>query len=98
MDRRCKDLADLCDPILLVPGFSQDLNNVQQLAGKARTYVVPEGHEIYFSERVMRLACYQPNDRKRLVAPEAPRQGVREASPVELRNTNVSEAMMPVAR
>jgi triacylglycerol lipase len=31
---------------LLVPGFSQDLNNVQQLAGKARTYVVPEGHAL----------------------------------------------------
>jgi hypothetical protein len=29
-----------------VPGFSQDLNNVQQLAGKARTYVVPEGHAL----------------------------------------------------
>ena len=40
----------------------------------ADPHVVPEGHEIYFSERVMRLACYQPNDRKRLVAPEAPRR------------------------
>jgi len=31
---------------MLVPGFSQDLNNVPQLAGKARTYVVPEGHAL----------------------------------------------------
>ncbi|WP_395660806.1 glycosyl transferase [Aestuariivirga sp.] len=40
----------------------------------ADPHVVPDGHEIYFSERVMRLACYQPNDRKRHIAPEAPRR------------------------
>ena len=40
----------------------------------ADPHVVPEGHEIHFSERVMRLACYQPNDRKRLVAPGLPRR------------------------
>jgi predicted O-linked N-acetylglucosamine transferase (SPINDLY family) len=38
----------------------------------ADPHVVPEGHEIFFSERVMRLACYQPNDRKRRVAPGLP--------------------------
>ncbi len=37
-------------------------------------HVIPEGHEIFFSEKVMRLACYQPNDRKRRVAAEAPRR------------------------
>jgi predicted O-linked N-acetylglucosamine transferase (SPINDLY family) len=30
--------------------------------------VIPEGDEIYYSEKVLRLACYQPNDRKRPVA------------------------------
>jgi predicted O-linked N-acetylglucosamine transferase (SPINDLY family) len=40
----------------------------------ADPHVVPEGHEIFFSERVMRLACYQPNDRKRRVAPRAPKR------------------------
>ena len=30
------------------------------------------GQEIFFSEKVMRLPCYQPNDRKRSIAPEAP--------------------------
>lgn len=38
----------------------------------ADPHVIPEGHEIFFSERVMRLDCYQPNDRKRRVAPELP--------------------------
>lgn len=40
----------------------------------ADPHVVPEGHEMFFSEKVMRLACYQPNDRKRRVAREAPRR------------------------
>ena len=38
----------------------------------ANSYVIPEGHEIFYSEKVMRLPCYQPNDRKRVVAAERP--------------------------
>ncbi len=34
--------------------------------------VIPEGEEIYYSEKVVRLPCYQPNDRKRLVAERSP--------------------------
>ena len=34
--------------------------------------VIPEGNEVYFSERVVRLPCYQPNDRKRPVSSRAP--------------------------
>ncbi|CAN2532077.1 hypothetical+protein [Methylocapsa aurea] len=34
--------------------------------------IVPEGSEIYYSEKVLRLPCYQPNDRKRVVAPIRP--------------------------
>jgi predicted O-linked N-acetylglucosamine transferase (SPINDLY family) len=34
--------------------------------------VVPEEDEIFFSEKVLRLPCYQPNDRKRVVASEPP--------------------------
>lgn len=34
--------------------------------------VVPPGNEIYYSEKIVRLPCYQPNDRKRLVAPQRP--------------------------
>jgi predicted O-linked N-acetylglucosamine transferase (SPINDLY family) len=33
--------------------------------------IIPPGHEIYYTERVLRLPCYQPTDRHRIVA-EAP--------------------------
>jgi predicted O-linked N-acetylglucosamine transferase (SPINDLY family) len=34
----------------------------------ADAQVVPEDAEIYYSEKVLRLPCYQPNDRKRVVS------------------------------
>jgi predicted O-linked N-acetylglucosamine transferase (SPINDLY family) len=34
--------------------------------------IIPEGDEIFYSEAVRRLPCYQPNDRKRVVAEEVP--------------------------
>jgi len=34
--------------------------------------IVPPGHEAWYSEKVVRLACYQPNDRKRVVADDRP--------------------------
>lgn len=34
--------------------------------------VIPADHELYYSERVLRLPCYQPNDRKRTVHPHTP--------------------------
>lgn len=37
-------------------------------------WVIPEDHEIYYSERVLRLPCYQPNDRKRIVDPTPPQR------------------------
>jgi predicted O-linked N-acetylglucosamine transferase (SPINDLY family) len=38
--------------------------------------IVPPGSEGYYSEKVVRLPCYQPNDRKRIVVAELPtRQG-----------------------
>jgi predicted O-linked N-acetylglucosamine transferase (SPINDLY family) len=38
----------------------------------ADDYIIPEGFEHYYTEKVLRLPCYQPNDRKRLVAPTRP--------------------------
>jgi predicted O-linked N-acetylglucosamine transferase (SPINDLY family) len=38
----------------------------------ADEFVVPPDHEIYYSEKVVRLPCYQPNDRRRVVAAERP--------------------------
>lgn len=38
----------------------------------ADDWIIPPDHEIYYSETVLRLPCYQPNDRKRVVAPDRP--------------------------
>ena len=35
----------------------------------ADDWIIPEDHEIYYSELVLRLPCYQPNDRQRVVSP-----------------------------
>ncbi len=34
--------------------------------------IIPEGAELYYSEKVLRLPCYQPNDRKRKIAEKTP--------------------------
>ena len=33
----------------------------------ADDWIIPKSHEIYYSEKVVRLPCYQPNDRKRVI-------------------------------
>ena len=38
----------------------------------ADPYIVPPDLENYYSERILRLPCYQPNDRKRIVAERRP--------------------------
>lgn len=38
----------------------------------ADDWIIPEGSEQYYSEKVLRLPCYQPNDRKRVVAERKP--------------------------
>ncbi|WP_130469812.1 tetratricopeptide repeat protein [Candidatus Magnetaquicoccus inordinatus] len=38
----------------------------------ADEFIIPQHHELYYSEKVLRLPCYQPNDRKRLLAEETP--------------------------
>jgi predicted O-linked N-acetylglucosamine transferase (SPINDLY family) len=42
----------------------------------ADDWIIPEESEIYYSEKVLRLACYQPNDRKRLIAERPSRAAV----------------------
>ncbi|WP_066773223.1 tetratricopeptide repeat protein [Candidatus Viadribacter manganicus] len=37
-------------------------------------WVIPQDHEVYYSERVLRLPCYQPNDRKRIVDTAPPQR------------------------
>jgi predicted O-linked N-acetylglucosamine transferase (SPINDLY family) len=34
--------------------------------------IIPPEHEHYYSEKVVRLPCYQPNDRRRIVSDRAP--------------------------
>lgn len=38
----------------------------------ADDWIIPPDAELYVSERVLRLPCYQPNDRRRAIAPERP--------------------------
>lgn len=38
----------------------------------ADEWIIPESHELYYSEKVTRLPCYQPNDRKRIVSDWTP--------------------------
>ncbi|MBI0537828.1 glycosyl transferase [Roseomonas sp. KE2513] len=38
--------------------------------------IIPPESEAYYSERVLRLPCYQPNDRKRVIGPALTRQQV----------------------
>lgn len=38
----------------------------------ADDWIIPPDHEIYYSEKVLRLPCYQPNNRDRVVAAERP--------------------------
>ncbi|MEO5347727.1 MAG: hypothetical protein H7834_15315 [Magnetococcus sp. YQC-9] len=38
----------------------------------ADPFVIPPEHELFFSERVVRLPCYQPNDSRRRVAESRP--------------------------
>lgn len=38
----------------------------------ADPWIIPPASEVYYSEKVVRLPCYQPNDRKRAVAAERP--------------------------
>lgn len=38
----------------------------------ADEWIIPPEQEMYYSEKVVRLPCYQPNDRKRMVAEHTP--------------------------
>jgi predicted O-linked N-acetylglucosamine transferase (SPINDLY family) len=38
----------------------------------ADDWIIPETHELYYSEKVLRLPCYQPSNRKRNVASPQP--------------------------
>jgi len=41
----------------------------------ADDWIIPESHALYYSEKVLRLPCYQPNNRRRIVAAQKPSRG-----------------------
>jgi predicted O-linked N-acetylglucosamine transferase (SPINDLY family) len=53
-------------------GFPSSMGSPYHHYIVADSFVIPEDHELYYSEKVVRLPCYQPNDRKRVVATRAP--------------------------
>ncbi|KHK00632.1 O-linked N-acetylglucosamine transferase, SPINDLY family protein [Desulfovibrio sp. TomC] len=38
----------------------------------ADDWIIPASHEAYYSEKILRLPCYQPSNRNRTVAPDRP--------------------------
>lgn len=38
----------------------------------ADDWIIPNSHELYYSEQVLRIPCYQPNNRARVVAEQRP--------------------------
>ena len=72
-DARPKMLAMRPAPIIVnwlgYPGTSGSTYHNYIIADEC---IIPKGSEIYYSEKVLRLPCYQPNDRRRVVSPRQP--------------------------
>ena len=72
-DARTKVFALRAAPILVNWfGFPGSMGTPYHHYIIADDWIIPEDHEIYYSEKVMRLPCYQPNDRQRVIASPAP--------------------------
>jgi predicted O-linked N-acetylglucosamine transferase (SPINDLY family) len=68
-DARVKVFAMRPAPIIVNwLGFPGTMGSAYHNYIVADPHIIPPGHEIYSAERVLRLPCYQPNDRKRHVA------------------------------
>jgi len=72
-DGRTKLLARRPAPVIVNwLGFPGSMGSPYHHYIVADDWIIPKEHEIYYSEKVLRLPCYQPNDRKRTVADKAP--------------------------
>jgi predicted O-linked N-acetylglucosamine transferase (SPINDLY family) len=72
-DARSKVFAQRPAPILVNWfGFPGTMGTPYHHYVIADSTIIPPEHEIHFSEKVLRLPCYQPNDRKRVVAAQRP--------------------------
>jgi predicted O-linked N-acetylglucosamine transferase (SPINDLY family) len=80
-DARTALLARLPAPIIVnwlgYPGTMGTLFHHYIIADP---FIIPDGSEIYYSERVVRLPCYQPTDRRRLVS-DAPQSRAQAGLP-----------------
>jgi predicted O-linked N-acetylglucosamine transferase (SPINDLY family) len=72
-DARLKTLAHRPAPVIINwLGFPGTMASPYHNYIIADDWLVPEASEIYYTEKVLRLPCYQPSNRKRNVAPEPP--------------------------
>ena len=72
-DGRTKLLALRPAPVIVNwLGFPGSLGSPYHHYIVADNWIIPEGDEIYYSEAVTRLPCYQPNNRLRIVAEQVP--------------------------
>ncbi|MDR3508216.1 MAG: glycosyl transferase [Caulobacteraceae bacterium] len=72
-DGRIKLLAQRPAPVIVNwLGFPGTMASPYHHYIVADDWIIPEDQEIYYSEKVLRLPCYQPNDRKRKVASRQP--------------------------
>ena len=53
-------------------GFPGTLGSTSHHYIIADDFIIPRESEIYYAEKVLKLPCYQPNDRKRVVADRTP--------------------------
>jgi predicted O-linked N-acetylglucosamine transferase (SPINDLY family) len=72
-DARLKLVAQRPAPVLVNwLGFPGSMASPYHHYVIADDFIIPESHERYYSERVLRLPCYQPSFRARAVAPVVP--------------------------
>ncbi len=72
-DARAKVIAQKPAPVIVNWfGFPGSMGSTYHHYLIADDYIVPPEHEVFYSEKVLRLPCDQPNDRKRVVSPTSP--------------------------
>ncbi|MEI9954167.1 MAG: glycosyl transferase, partial [Pseudomonadota bacterium] len=72
-DARLKVVAQRPAPVIVNwLGFPGSMASPYHHYLIADEFIVPESHELYYSEKVLRLPCYQPSLRMRHLAPQRP--------------------------
>lgn len=72
-DARTKVLAMRPAPIIVNwLGFPGTMASPYHHYIIADDWIIPQDQEVYYTEKVARLPCYQPNDRKRVIDPTPP--------------------------